>query len=241
VFRKIPSRRISTEIMVQFKDLLSRGELKPGDVLPSERELASLFGVSRPPLRDALNALQALGYVEIRPRSKIIVKSAVQKILEDPLSLLIGDDIERLLEVLEIRRGIESWTAYRAAERSTDEDIERLQMIVQRDQENVRENKEDAKLDADFHVAVSMATNNTIQSHLMASCHRLLWNSQKVIRQKIFRKEENRLVVAEQHLRILEAIKDKDSFGASTEAIKHIDFAEKELTRIFSGERLSSC
>jgi GntR family transcriptional repressor for pyruvate dehydrogenase complex len=182
-----------------------------------------------------------LGYVEIRPRSKIIIKSAVQKILEDPLSLLIGDDIERLLEVLEIRRGIESWAAYRAAERSTSEDIGRLEMIVQRDQENVRENKEDAKLDADFHVAVSMATNNTIQSHLMASCHRLLWNSQKVIRQKIFRKEENRLVVAEQHLRILEAIKDKDSLGASTEAIKHIDFAERELTRIFSGERLSSC
>ena len=63
MFNKISPRKISDEIIEQFKGLLNSGELKPGDELPSERELAESRGVSRSPLREALNALQAIGLI----------------------------------------------------------------------------------------------------------------------------------------------------------------------------------
>lgn len=153
------------------------------------------MGVSRSPLREAFSTLQAMGLVEIKPRSKIIVRSAAVKFIEDPLSFLIAENIERIFELLEIRRQMESWAAYKAAEKATKEEIEVLREIVQRDQENLNRGIDDPKTDADFHVGISMAAHNTLFSHLTASCHNLLWSSQKMAREKIFRKEENRLLI----------------------------------------------
>jgi GntR family transcriptional repressor for pyruvate dehydrogenase complex len=240
MFKKISPRKISDEIIEQFKDLLSNGELKPGDELPSERDLAEAIGVSRPPLREALNALQAMGFIEIKPRSKIIIKSITEKTLEDPLSLLIEDDISKVFELLEIRKVIESWAAYKAAERSNEEDIERLEKIIQHDQDNLKNNREDPKTDAEFHIAISMATHNTIQSHLMATWYNLLWNTQRVSRKKIFRKKGNRELIADQHLKLFKAIKERDKERASKEARKHIEFVEQELRRIIAEDKSKS-
>lgn len=236
MFKKISPRKISDEIIEQFKDMLNRGELSPGDELPPERELAEMLGVSRPPLREALNVLQTMGFIEIMPRKKIVVKSLARKYVEDPIGLLMEDDIGKVFELLEVRKAMEGWAAYTAAERATDEDIERLEKIIERDQGNLRNKRDDAKTDADFHVAVSMATHNTIQAHLMASWYNLLWNTQRVSREKIFRKDENRRLIADQHMRIFQSIKARDPKGASREAREHIEFVEKELKEILNLE-----
>jgi GntR family transcriptional regulator, transcriptional repressor for pyruvate dehydrogenase complex len=229
MFKRISPKKISDEIIEQFKALLSRGELKPGDELPAERELADLIGVSRPPLREALNALQAMGFIEIRPRSKILVKSIAENSLRDPLTALIGEDTGRLFELLEIRGVMEGWTASAAAERATPADIAKLEAIIRKDQENLRKGKDDARTDADFHVTISLAAHNTLFSHLISSFYHLLWDTQKMSRKKIFQKKENRKRIAEQHRSILEAIKAKDSKGASAEAKKHIAFVASEV------------
>ncbi len=236
MFKKISPRKISDEIIEQFKDLLSRGQLKPGDELPSERELAESIGVSRPPLREALNALQAMGFIEIRPRSKIIVKSITQKPLEDPLTRLISEDIDKFFELLDIRRAMESWAAYTAAQKATKEDIIKLEEIINKDQENLRLNRDDAKTDADFHIAISLAAHNTVLSHLTASCYNILWNTQKMSRKKLFKKKDNKRLIAEQHMKIFKAIKSKRPNQASKEARAHIDFVERELRKIISEE-----
>jgi len=229
MFQRISPKKISDEIIEQFKRLLSNGELKPGDELPSERELAESIGVSRPPLREALNALQAMGFVEIRPRSKIIVKSLTEKPVEDPLSLLIADDQEKFFELLDIRRAMESWAAFNAAKKATESDIERLEQIVARDQENLRDNRDDAKTDADLHIAIALAAHNTVLSHLTASCYNMLWSTQKMTRKQIFMKKENKRHIAEQHMRIFQAIKSRNPDQASREARRHLTFVENEF------------
>ncbi len=229
MFHRISPKKISDEIIEQFKDLVSTGQLKPGDELPSERELAESIGVSRPLLREALHALHAMGFIEIRPRSKILVKSLAQKPVEDPLSLLITDDPEKFFELLDIRRAMESWAAFNAAKKATASDIKRLEEIIGRDQENLRQNRNDAKTDADFHIAVALAAHNTILSHLTASCYTMLWSTQKMSRQQLFKKRENKQRIAEQHLRIFHAIKSGNPNQASREARRHINFVEEEL------------
>ncbi|MBW1783884.1 MAG: FadR family transcriptional regulator [Deltaproteobacteria bacterium] len=237
MFKKISPRKISDEIIEQFKEMLNKGELKPGDELPSERELAEMIGVSRPPLREALHALQTMGFIEIRPRSKIVVRSVVEKFLGDPVSILIAEDRGKLFELLEIRRALESWVAYNAAKRASRENIEKIERIIEKDQENLRLKKDDAKTDADFHVSIAQATENTIFSHLMASCYHILWNTQIVSRETLFRKEGNRELIAGQHLTIFEAIQGRDPERAAREARRHIDFVAKELRRLFQVEK----
>ena len=232
MFSKISPKKISAEIIEQFMSLLGKGELKPGDALPSERELANLIGVSRPPLREALNALQALGFVEIRPRRKIIVKSIAEKTFLDPLSLFISEDIDKLFELLVMRRAMESWAAYMAAQRATPKDIEKLQTIVNTEQGNLKNARDDAKTDADFHVTIAATTHNTIFSHLMASCYHLLWSTQRLSRDKIFQKRGNRKLIAQQHLGLFEAIRNKEPQRASQEAVSHIDFVEAQLREL---------
>jgi DNA-binding FadR family transcriptional regulator len=94
-----------------------------------------MIGVSRPPLREALNSLQMMGFIEIGPRSKIILRFAATQFFEGPINLLIGDDVHRILELLEIGKIMESWSGYKAAERSTEEDIVNLRRIIEKDQE----------------------------------------------------------------------------------------------------------
>jgi len=236
MFKKIAQKRISDEIIQQFKGLLGKGELNPGDELPAERELAEMMGVSRPPLREALNALQAMGFIEIKPRSKIIVKSFTQNSLEEPLGLLIEDDIHKIFELLELRRAMEGWAAFKAARTANREDIDRLEVICERDRSNLENKRDDAKTDADFHLAVALAAHNTFLSHLMNFCHQLLWNTQKMARQKIFIHETNRRLIVESHRRIFEAIKNGDPEKASREARDHIDFVEKELKKVIAEE-----
>jgi len=235
MFKKISARKISDEIIEQFKEMLNKGELKPGDELPSERDLAEMIGVSRPPLREALNALQTMGFIEIRPRSKIVVRSVAEKFLADPVSILIAQDMEKIFELLEIRRAMESWVAYNAAKRASREDIEKIEKIIKKDQKNLRLKKDDAKTDADFHVCVAQATGNTIFSHLMASCYHILWNTQIVSRETLFKKEANRRLIATQHLSIFEAIQEGDAERAAREARLHIDFVADELRRLLGG------
>jgi len=234
MFHRISPKKISDEIIEQFKTLVSTGELKPGDELPSEREMAESIGVSRPPLREALNALQAMGFIEIRPRSRILVKSLTQKPVEDPLSLLISDDPEKFFELLDIRRAMESWASFNAAKKATESDIKRLEQIIARDQENLRNNREDAKTDADFHISIALAAHNTVLSHLTASCYNMLWSTQKMSRTQLFRKKENKQRIAEQHLRIFQAIKSRNPDQASREARRHINFVENELKELIA-------
>lgn len=239
-FQKIETVKISDQIVNQFKEILKRGEFKPGDELPPERILAELLGVSRPPLREALNVLQKMGFVEIRPRRHILVKSVIEKSLDDPLTILIKDDATRIFELLEVRRVLEAWAASVAAERATPSDILQLGNIVQQDKDNLKNKKEDPKTDADFHVAISMAAHNIILSHLMAYWYQTLWETQKLSREKIFKKEENRQLITQQHLEIFEAIKSKDGKLAGEEASKHIDFVEKELKKVIFKARSKS-
>lgn len=127
---------------------------------------------------------------------------------------------------------MENWAAYMAAKRATKVDIERLEKILQLDHENLKNNRDDAKTDADFHVAISMAAHNTLFSHLMASCYNILWDTQKMAREKIFKLKQNKERNFNQHTEIFEAIKVGDALRAAKQAEIHIDFVAQELREV---------
>ena len=237
MFKRILPRNISDYIVEQFKGMLSSGELKPGDELPSERTLAKLIGVSRYPLREALNTLKTLGFIEIKPRSKMIIKSFAGKSIEEPLTYLLEHSIDKVFELLEIRRAMEGWAAYKAAENASKKDVERLRTIIYQEKEDLKSDKYDPKKGVDFHLSISVATHNTLLIHLTNFCYNLLWSTRKMAREKTFDNKTKKQLLVEQHTKIFEAVKNRDGKRASKESRSHVDFIIKELRKVFLKEK----
>ena len=220
-FQPIKQEKISTKIAEQIKSLIAKGDLKPGDLLPPERELVKIFKVSRASLREALKSLTGMGFLEITPAHRTIVKSLAAGRIIEPLDQLIRDDIHTVLELIEVRKAIEIWNAYYAAERAGEEDIARLEKSLESMRKKIEQHDSSVEEDANFHIAVSQAAHNKIQTHLMFSIYDLL-------KESIANYFDNFKLnyILDQHARVIEAIKKKDPVLASRRMREHLDYVE---------------
>src|SRR5216117_3565728 len=126
----IKSTRIYEEIVRQVKQLIAEGRLKSGDQLPPERDLAEKFVVSRTSVREALRALESLGFVEIRPGEGTFVREMSVEALIEPLALLMFSKREAIGELFEARRLLEPAIAALAARRATPEEVKEMERIL---------------------------------------------------------------------------------------------------------------
>jgi GntR family transcriptional repressor for pyruvate dehydrogenase complex len=126
--------KVNEEIARRLQDQIRRRELQPGDQLPSERQLAGLFGASRGSVREALRALELSGVIVSRQGGGNFVSDTPSGTSTQPLTQFLERQREHLLDVSEARQMFEPRLAYLAAERATPEDLERLRRAVE-DQE----------------------------------------------------------------------------------------------------------
>ena len=220
-FQAIKQEKISTKIAEQIKSLIAKGELKPGDLLPPERELVKVFKVSRASLREALKSLTGMGFLEITQTHRTIVKSLAAGRITEPLDYLIREDIHTVFELIEVRKAIEIWNAYYAAERATDEDVARLENSVESMRTKIEQHSSAVEDDANFHIAVSQAAHNKIQTHLMFSIY-------DILKESIANYFDNFKLnyILDQHSRVVEAIRKKDPVLASRRMREHLDYVE---------------
>ena len=225
MFRFVKRQRVSDEIASQVRALISEGVLKPGDRLPPERELIREFGVSRPSLREALKSLVAQGFLEVKQGDRTFVKSITSEKLQDPLSLLLKADTQKIFDLIEVRKAIEAWGAFHAAQRGSEEDIKQLEEIIEEMKEALDEGKSWEKQDADFHLAMAQATHNTIQTHIMSTIYDLLRESVA----RVFRDQGKAKKLFSQHYRIFSAIKNRSPDKARERVLEHLNYVESEV------------
>ena len=127
----VKSTRIYEEIVRQVKQLIAEGQLKSGDRLPPERDLAEKFMVSRTSVREALRALQSRGLIEIRAGEGAFVRDVSVETLIEPLALVILPHREAVGELFEARRLLEPAIAALAARRATREEIQEMERILE--------------------------------------------------------------------------------------------------------------
>lgn len=225
MFRSVKRQRVSDEIVAQVRALISEGVLKPGDRLPPERELIREFGVSRPSLREALKSLVAQGFLEVKQGDRTFVKSITSEKLQDPLSLLLKADTQKIFDLIEVRKAMEAWGAFHAAQRGSEEDIRKLEEIIGKMKEALDEGKSWEKQDADFHLAMAQATHNTIQTHIMSTIYDLLRESVA----RVFRDQGKAKKLFNQHYRIFSAIKNRSPDKARERVLEHLNYVESEV------------
>lgn len=225
IFKPISQEKLSVKIANQIKDLILQGKLKPGEPLPPERKLISILNVSRPSLREALKSLVGMGYLEITQGNRTIVRSLAAGRILEPLDLLVKEDLSTVFELIEVRKAVETWNGYHAARRATAEDIARLEECVAAMEPDLEDAEPTfGKNDAEFHLAIARATHNKVQAHIMYTINDLLKN----FIARFYGNMSNSLIW-EQHARILESIKKRDSDLTRTAVLDHLEYVESVI------------
>lgn len=173
LFKTVSSSRMSGAIVEQIRELIRSEQLRPGDRLPSERDLGAQMGVSRVTVREAMRVLEASGLIEIR------VGARGGAVVTSPSSSRIGTGLADLIslspltggEVTEARQVFELGILGLVVERATEDDIAELRDMVAEHQVALRNGEYGMAMSAAFHVRVAACTHNTAIEMLVHSFH----------------------------------------------------------------------
>jgi GntR family transcriptional regulator, transcriptional repressor for pyruvate dehydrogenase complex len=219
-------------VMRKLEEALLDGSFPANSKLPSERELAERFAVSRNTVREAIQQMGARGLVHIRPRSGVFVSDQLRTGAPSPWGQLIADSPARRDDILEFRRVLEGATAYFAALRGTDEDLERIRGAMARLDQARREGNHsgESRIDVELHEAIAQASRNSMFLHLHSSITKMM--REHIIRNADGLREQNQSVseiLALQHRTICDAICARRPEEARTAMQTHIDYVRSRF------------
>lgn len=226
-FQPIKPKKVSAQIAEQIRASILAGEFAPGDKLPAERDLAEMFGVSRPSVREALNILASSGLVMSYQGGGTVVLSLMETVSGNPLAELIRTQRARALDLIEVRKSLESWTAFYAAQRALPEDVRRMEEIVAVMEHNLDGMRSSEDIDANLHILIARSTHNIVWLHLMQTIFDGMKEFQQMVWRAVYLTPEDRQTLYRHHLRIFEAIRDKKPEEARLAMMDHLTFAEK--------------
>jgi GntR family transcriptional repressor for pyruvate dehydrogenase complex len=234
-FIKVKIEKIYVQIVRQIEDLIERGVLKPGDKLPSEPVLAEQLGTSRPPLREALSALEMFGIIERRGRTGSFVKANIDTLRYKRQLRELEKNVSPY-ETLQARKIVETEIVRTAAETATKKDIEAVQKAFQEMKEKIEKFGSSLTLediissDIKFHLSIAEATHNSVLietvRYMVAGLREKLWIEMK-IHGTDFRKRFQKLLL--EHKGILDALIKKDRATIGKKMYEHLDIAEREM------------
>ena len=216
--KRVTKISISDEIAKQIMDLISRGELKPGDHLPSERELCKDFGASRSSLREALRCLSIVGVLNARVGEGTSVAEDGEKFLRKIIEWRLITERHDIENLLEVRMALEGVSAANTARHATQEQVEELRKLLAKMQSSLKDEKAFAALDLEFHVTMAEASGNELVSDLIA-----------LVRGQLLKALHKVLVVPhalpaalKEHAAIFEAIERRDPDSARRAMQAHL-------------------
>lgn len=230
--KPIKTKKIYEEIVDQVRQLIEDGYLNPGDRLPAERELVKSFQVSRSSIREALSALEMMGFLEVRTGEGIFIKQIKAEPLIGTLFRALQPDRGTLIELLEVRKMVEVQAAVYAAQRASIKEINLLEQALE-DMEKDLDNSDSIseKTDLKFHYTVAAASNNTIIIHLMDVLAESLQYLIEASRWKLDQGKHTAEMLYSEHYGIYEAIKEKDQNKARKRMLKHLNGIERVLSK----------
>lgn len=213
-------QRLYVQIARQLLDLIHLGDIAPGQRLPSERDLATQFNVSRPTIREAMIALEVSNIVEVRSGSGVYV---LPKGSETELKVIA--DLPGPYEILEARALIEGEAAALAAERMSNEQLDELeQLLGELVVEIERGDIESAeKIDQRFHLSIAKGSRNSALLGTISWLWELRNQSQIATVFHRHAREEGSTPSQEEHQNILDALVRRDPAAARDAMTTHLE------------------
>lgn len=223
MFKNIERKKLGDQVIHQLQEKISLGELKPGEKIPTETELMTLFGVGRSTVREAVRVLAKAGLLEVRQGDGTYVLDRTNNL--EPLEHRLRR--ASILEVYEVRRALELEIAKLAARRRSEEDLLAMRESLAKRREARRVNDKRSYVDADllFHLAIAAASKNSVLTDLYFSFSNTVRDAlDKLISDQELHK--NQISIHEQ---LLAAIERQDEQAAVYWAAQNLDRTMEDL------------
>ena len=223
----IQRRKLYQEVLERLMERIHSGEFKPGSQLPSERELMEQYGVGRPAVREALQAMQRSGFVEIAhgERARVVDPTADRLIAQiaEGAQHLLRTKPDMLKHMKEARVFLETSTARMAAERATEEQIARLQLAIAQHRASMVDLEEFIERDMAFHREIADISGNPIFPSIVESMFK--WASEFYY--TLVRAPGAEELTLTEHQRIVDAIAAHDGDAAAEAMRAHLTRANE--------------
>ena len=207
------------KIIRQIRDLITTGQLKPGDRLPPERKLSEKLGVGRTHLRDALKKLEFYGILKTHPQSGTVVAGmglpALEGLITDMLGLR-GNDFKSLVESRVI---LETNIAQLAAENRTEKDLHEIETALIAHRDRLKSDEHAVEEDLLFHLKIAEASKNSVLNSLMLI---ITPDIMQYFKKHNVCGEGRAEVAVKQHEKILEHIKNQDPIKVGESIKEHL-------------------
>ncbi len=227
--------KVTEAIVRNLQARISRGELKPGEQLPPERQLAESFQASRGSIREALRALELSGLIRSRQGGGNFVAQSLPSALTVPLGNYLVRQRQALIDLYEARQMLEPRLAFLAAERAARADVERIREALVRQERDLEAEDLNVAYDSDrgFHLAIAEASHNQTFIRLHNYLSDLVSESRREVVDSHARREQ----AIVDHRQILEAIASGDGPAASAAMLQHLRSLESLLVEALEAYR----
>lgn len=228
-------QKLSDVITDRLESMILDGSFVAGSKMPSERQLALNFDVSRPSLREAMGNLEAKGLIERKQGGGTFVSKKLNSQMTDPLLALVANKPETQFDLLEFRHALEGMAAFYAALRGQPEDYQALHTAladISSEQAARKTLREQAEALVGFYLTMAQASHNMVLCHVMRTMQSMLTDNIERNLDLLNRHANVDDELATQRADIVAAIAKRDPEAARQASNDHLAFIEKTLLRI---------
>ena len=238
MFETVKPNKVSEHIIEQIRKAIFEGQLKPGDKLPSERELVENFRVSKATLREAIRSLEVLGFLEIRKGASggsFVTEVDMEKARDCFTNFLHFKNLS-LKDLSEVRLLLEPHIAEKAALGINEEDLKRLEELLRECDYVLRHDIpiESRKNEVEFHRIIASVTGNPILMFILDFVENLLIDTKEILQPS----REFSQKVQKAHRRIYKALLERNGKKARAEMVKHVREVEQDLVVLQKERRI---
>lgn len=222
---RVTRPRLYEQLVEQILTYIESAQLKPGDLLPAERDLAERLGVSRATLAQALVALEVLGVIDVQHGTGAVLarRPSIASVIKG-----LREHRSRLPEIAEARSTLEVKLAALAAARRTDEDLAAIDEALEVMAKEISDGDRGTRGDELFHEAITAAAHSPVLAQLMAFIAEMILETRMESLGQPGRPEQS----LASHRKIADAVSAQDAEGAAEAMLAHIELvSDVELLR----------
>lgn len=218
--------KVYDQVIEEIKNKIKSGDIKKGDKLPSEREMAESLGVSRTSVREALRALEVVGLVESRQGAGNYIKTNFDNSLFEPISVMFMLQESSPKEMYDLRETLELQCARLSAKNIEDNELDLLTAIL--DRMYIAKNEEESlKLDIKFHYLIAKSSRNVLLLNVLEVISQLVDEFIQKFRMQILHAGNTKESLLEIHENIVRALKMRDESKAYNAMLEHFELIRK--------------
>lgn len=212
-------RKAYEGILLQIHEIMQRENLRPGDKLPSERDLSEVLGAGRSSVREALRALELLGLIETRRGEGTFLKHYRHNRLIDILGYFILRDSKTKKDLVEMRKILELEAVRLACKRATAKHFEEMERILEVAWERVERGEIPTEEDYQFHRVICRSSRNSVLHRIWTP----LVEYSESVRSSSLSREGRARVALEEHREIMLAIREGEEEKAVAQMRAHLE------------------